>query len=176
MMGVGKSTVGRLLAERLGWRYIDNDEALLAATGRTARELLETGGTAALRDGEARALEASVGGEGPAVVGVAAGMVLSAHVRRRLPGFGTVVWLRANSATLIRRVAGETGEHRPQFAGAAGTPEWFATETPARAPLYAEVAHVIVDVDRTDGSERSPAEIVDEVMRAVPLETKERHP
>ena len=56
MMGVGKSTVGRRVAARLGWGYWDNDEALEAATGTTAGELQRRRGQAALHATENRLL------------------------------------------------------------------------------------------------------------------------
>jgi len=55
-MGSGKTTIGRLLAERLGWSFIDLDERIVEAAGRTIPELFEDGGEAAFRAAEERAL------------------------------------------------------------------------------------------------------------------------
>lgn len=104
MMGAGKTTVGRLLAERLGRHYVDSDEEVEAATGRTVRELFEEGGERAFRPLESEALAAAVRGDTAVVVGVAGGAVLDPANRDLLKRSGTVVWLRATPETLARRI------------------------------------------------------------------------
>src|SRR4051794_394710 len=81
MMGVGKSTVGRLVSERLGWPYVDSDEWVQAHTGKTVPEIFETEGEAAFRARETAALEEAATSDGPLVVGVAGGAVLKAENR-----------------------------------------------------------------------------------------------
>ena len=71
MMGVGKTTTGRILSERLGWAYLDSDAQVEAATGMTVPQLFETRGEPAFRAAEAAALVRALGGDAPVVVAVA---------------------------------------------------------------------------------------------------------
>jgi shikimate kinase len=143
MMGAGKSTVGRAIAARTGWPYVDNDELVRQATGREAPEVAAAGGEAALRAAESDALGRALALQPPAVAGVAGGVVLSPADRERLLAAGGVVWLRASLTTLAERVGSGEGrawlQSDPEAALAA-----LAAE---REPYYAEVADAIVDVD-----------------------------
>ena len=151
MMGAGKTTVGRAVAARLGWRYYDNDELLQRAAGKDTRSVQEQDGEPALRRAESAALTIALTESGPLVAGVAGGVVTDALDRARLRDGGFVVWLRANVDTLARRVA---GTNRP----------WLGDDPLAalgilyagRADLYASVATLVVDVDEL------PAEVVAE--------------
>ncbi len=155
MMGAGKSTVGGLLAGRLGCPYLDSDAQVEAATGRTVPELFASVGEGAFRVAESTALQEALAGEGPVVVSVAGGAVLDPANRALLRRSGTVVWLRADPATLAGRVG--DGEGRPLLAGdAAGAIERLDG---VRRPLYAEVADVVVDVD-----DLAPAEVADRIL------------
>ena len=107
MMGSGKSSVGRELAKRTGWPFLDNDELLERATGRTARQLAE-GGEAALRAAEAAALREGLAVKPPAIIGVAGGAVLDPRDRKRIREGGFVVWLRAPADVLAARAVGRS--------------------------------------------------------------------
>lgn len=161
MMGAGKSTVGRLLAERLGWRYADSDDEVERRSGRTVRELFEAGGEAAFRPLESDALAEALAADGPAVVSVAGGAVLDPQNRALLRRSGTVVWLRASPATLARRV-GSTGspDHRPLLAGDRGGA--IARLDAERRPVYEDVSDLVVDVDDLDA-----VAVADQILGAV---------
>lgn len=158
MMGAGKTTVGRLVADRLGWPYLDSDTEVEEATGHTVAELFAEGGESSFRAAESEALARALEGDGPAVVSVAGGAVLDPANRSLLRRSGTVVWLRADPATLAARV-GE-GAGRPLLAG---DPVASLVRLDAvRRPLYAEVAHAAVDVDGA-----SPEAVAEAVLAAV---------
>ena len=159
MMGAGKTTVGELLARRLGWRYLDSDAQVVAATGKTVPQIFETEGEPAFRRQESLALQRALASDDPSVVSVAGGAVLDPANRALLRGGGVVVWLRARPETLAARVG--SGAGRPLLAhDPAGT---IVRLDAVRRPLYTELAHVVVDVD-----ERSPDGVADAVLRAVP--------
>jgi shikimate kinase len=159
MMGSGKSTVGRQLAGRLGWAFRDSDAMVEASTGSTAAELFATRGEDGFRAEESRVLVEALEGAGPVVVAAAGGAVL-APANRALLAAHTVVWLRADPATLAARVG--DGDGRPLLeADPAGT---LVGLDAVRRPLYEEVADVVVDVDALD-----PATVVDRVLAATAL-------
>lgn len=156
LMGAGKTTVGRLLADRLARRFVDSDELIEAATGRTVREIFATDGEPAFRALETAALRDALDADEPAVIAAAGGVVLAEENRRALvDSDAVVVWLEAELALLTDRAL--TGEHRPLLDDdPAGTLRRMAAD---RAPWYSEVAG-----HRVDTSGRAPADVVDEIV------------
>jgi shikimate kinase len=144
MMGSGKSTIGRLLAERTGWAYVDNDDLVKRFHGMTARQLLAKRGEEVMRGAESDALARALGAEPPVVVGIAAGAILDPANRDRLRSGGTVVWLRAEPAALEARAP--RGAHRPWIDRR--NPSWIRDTAAERDPLYASVADLTVDTTR----------------------------
>jgi len=161
MMGSGKTTVGRELAGRLGWSFLDSDALVEAATGSTVAELFAERGEEAFRAEEARVLAESLAASTPAVVSAAGGAVLAADTRALFAAEAIVVWLRADPATLSARVG--TGVGRPLLADhpAARLVELDAV----RRPLYEEVADVVVDVDDLD-----PSRVADRILALTAFE------
>jgi shikimate kinase len=143
MMAVGKTTVGRLCAERLGWPFLDSDAQLLSDTGRTAKEIFDADGDEELRILECRALTEAIAQERPVVVAVAGGVVLIEASRAQLMSSGVVVWLRATVETLNERV--EHGEARPHLG--ADPRQTLSDLYRDRQSLYASVAQFVIDVD-----------------------------
>jgi len=159
-MGVGKTTVGRLVAERAGRPFVDTDEAICARTGRTVRELWEAGGEAAYRKLESQVvLDSLGGGDHRIVVGAAAGVILDPAVRDALGKPDVlVVWLHADPAVLAGRV--HPGDHRPLLKD---RPRDVLAEMDAeRASLYRSVADAVVE---TGG--RDPAAIASQVIQLI---------
>src|SRR5215472_4766753 len=115
MMGAGKSTTGWLLAQRLGWPYLDSDEEIQRQTGRTVPEIWKSEGEAAFRVEESKALAEACHSPTPVVVSVAGGAVLDPENQRLIRRSGLVVWLRAEVVTLARRVG--RGDGRPLLEG-----------------------------------------------------------
>ena len=140
MMGVGKSTVGSLVATALGVAFVDSDAEVERRTGRTVAELFAAG------EPEFRAVEAAVMAElldsdAPNVIAAAGGAVLDPDTRRALRDRSTVVWLQAPVDVLVGRVTGS--DHRPALADdARGTLERMRND---REALYVEVADLTID-------------------------------
>ncbi len=143
MMGSGKSTIGRLLADATGWPYADNDELVVRSHGANPRRLLAERGEAAMRRAESDALAAGLALPAPAIVGVAAGAILEEADREALSDGAIVVWLRAAADALAERAAG--AEHRPWLD--ADPVAWMSAKLAERAPLYASVADHVLDTD-----------------------------
>ena len=95
MMGAGKTTTGRLVAETLGWEYLDSDTEVERETGTSVPDLFARDGEAAFREAEARVLQRACASAAPVVVSVAGGAVLRAENRVLLRTSGRVIWLRA---------------------------------------------------------------------------------
>ncbi len=146
LMATGKSTVGQLVARDLGRPLVDSDAQVEARTGRTVREIWRMDGEPAFRALEAEALAAALDDPEPSVVAAAGGVVLRAENRRRLEADDVeVVWLRADPATLDRRIRASGDTHRPLLDDdPEGMLEHMAAE---RTQLYESVADRIVDVD-----------------------------
>ncbi len=158
MMGSGKTTTGRLLAARWGWPFLDSDEQVEAATGRSVPQILRESGEAAFRAEERRAIAHATTADPPIVVGVAGGAVMDPDNRTRIRAAGQVVWLRADPATLTGRVG--SGEDRPLLG--ADPAAAVARLTAERRHLYLEVADLVLDVDGL-----RPAEVVDRIEAAL---------
>ncbi len=157
LMGAGKSTVARALADRLGRRLVDTDSVIEARTGRTVREIFADDGEPAFRDLEAQMLADALADPEPTVIAAAGGVVLRDENRAALRSSGArVVWLAADPAVLLDRV--RAGGHRPALdADPAGT---LRRMHETREPLYREVADLIVSVDG-----RSVGDVVEAILR-----------
>lgn len=167
MMGSGKSTVGRRVADLWGIEAVDTDLEIERRCDRSIRELFATVGAAAFRELERAVVADAVAAPAPLVVACGGGAVLHPATRERLcrPDVH-VVWLRAAPEALAARVG--TDEERPLLgADPVGSLRRLAA---ARAPLYGEVADVIVDVD--DEPAEAVASLVmglaDHLVAAVP--------
>lgn len=154
MMGSGKTTVGRHLAERTGWRYIDNDDAVRTLTDREPTEIIVAGGEQSLHDAEASAFLEALRIDEPVIIGAAAWVVLHPGCQEALRREPNVVYLRARPETLRGRIGGGAGRRSD-----ATDLEWLEQRTREREDLYEGLATVSVDVD-----EQSPDEIADLVL------------
>lgn len=157
LMGVGKTTVGRILSERLRRPLFDSDQMIEAETGRTVRQIFLDEGEPAFRLLETDVLLRALDEPTPSVIAAAGGVVLSDQNRTALRSAkARVIWLRADPDALVDRV--QTGEHRPAIDDDPRAKLRQMAET--REALYREVADAIVTVDG-----RSVAEVVEAVLR-----------
>jgi shikimate kinase len=155
MMGAGKTTVGRLLADRLQWGYLDSDAQVMASTGSSVPELFAERGEEAFRAEESRVLAEALSSPEPVVVSAAAGVVLLPGNRDLLQRSGVVVWLRADPRVLARRVG--KGEGRPLLGDQPAAR--LADLYEVRKPLYESVAQVTIDVDGL-----TPDQVIDRLL------------
>lgn len=139
LMGAGKTTVGRLLASRLGWTFWDNDEALQEATGTTAAQLREQRGLAALHETENRLLQEALRARTQTVYAAAGSIVLSPELVRD----ALTIWLRITPAAEVSNILGSGQHHRPLPRDATGVLEHLSNE---RQAGYARLAKLAVDV------------------------------
>lgn len=158
MMGCGKTTVGGLLAKRLGWPFHDNDVVLGHLFAATPRELLEAGDEVAMQAAEVAALSAALAMPPPDIVAAAGGSIVDPGARAELVEAGLVVWLRLTPETIEARSGG--GEHRPWPDADRAT--WIARAVIERRDLYAEVADLTLDAD-----EASPETLADRIIGAL---------
>ena len=144
----GKSSAGRLAAERLGMPFIDLDERIERRAERPIPEVFEAEGEPAFRALEREAL-AEVCAEGGAVVATGGGVPVDAENRRLMRESGVVVLLEARAETIRARQEAAEGESRPMLAAA--DPLQRIVELKAeRREAYAESADWTVDTDALD--------------------------
>ncbi|MFF4581224.1 shikimate kinase [Streptomyces sp. NPDC001389] len=157
-MGSGKSTVGALLAERLGVAYRDTDADIVAAQGREISDIFVDEGEPYFRELERRAVATAVA-EHTGVLSLGGGAVLDADTRALLAAL-PVAYLSMEVEEAVRRVG--LGAARPLLA--VNPRRQWRELMDARRPLYTEVARVVVATD-----ERTPEEVAQAVLDALEL-------
>jgi shikimate kinase len=151
--GSGKSVVGARVAGLLGRDFCDADEEIVEQTGRPIGEIFAQDGEAGFRAIEARTIAELLAGA-PLVLALGGGAVLDATTRERLAGH-YVVWLQAPVDVLLERLDPAARAARPLLAGDAAAR--LAELAEVRAPLYAAVATVVVDVAGRDADDVASA-------------------
>jgi shikimate kinase len=158
MMGVGKSSIGRRLAARLGVPFVDADAEIEKAAGMSIADIFARHGEADFRSGEARVIARLLDG-GPQVLATGGGAVMNADTRAAIKAKGVSIWLSAEFDVLMRRINKRKND-RPllQTADPAATLRELLV---AREPVYAQA-------DLTVQSREVPHDaIVAEIMTAL---------
>ncbi|WP_136526627.1 shikimate kinase [Geomonas ferrireducens] len=153
-MGCGKTTVGHVLAQRLGWAFVDLDHAIVEDAGMSVKEIFAAHGEPYFRELESRVLVRIAAGSGQ-VISTGGGAVIDRGNRAVMRQYGRIVNLQADVPTIVARVSGNS--ERPLLADDASV-EKVRTMLKAREEFYA-------DADlRIDTTGKDVAGVVDELI------------
>jgi shikimate kinase len=144
--GVGKTTIGKQLAGRMGMEFVDTDELIVQRAGKTIREIFEQGGEPLFRELESAVID-DLAENDHAVIAAGGGVVLRKSNIEKLQANGRIVWLQAPAEELWNRIKADTqtSANRPNLTSAGGLEEILRL-LQIRAPLYASAADVALDV------------------------------
>ena len=157
MMGAGKSSIGRRLAERLGVAFVDADSEIETAHRMSIPDIFATYGEAYFRAGEARVIARLLDG-GPQVLATGGGAFMNPDTRAAIGAKGISIWLNAEFEVLMRRIKRRHNRPLLKSDDAGETLRALITE---RYPVYAEAEITIKSRD-------VPHEkIVDEIVAAL---------
>jgi shikimate kinase len=161
LRGTGKSTVGKILAERLKWAFYDTDTLVQERAGTTIRELFEKMGEGHFRKLESEVVQQCCGADN-AVLATGGGAILDPRNVEALRRDGFVIHLSADPTELWRRISRDRATHdnRPQLVkdASSGIDE-LKLLLRSRAAAYAQARHAEVIVEG-----RSPDEVADAVL------------
>ena len=143
-MGAGKTTIGRILARKLGKRFIDTDHEIEARTGASIPWIFEIEGEESFRRREAEVIRDLTAQDG-IVLATGGGAVLNPQSRAYLKERGSVIYLRANVASIMLRTLHDKSRPLLQTADPRKKLEELTAQ---REPLYREVAHLVIDTGR----------------------------
>ena len=155
IMGAGKSTVGKILADRLGMRFIDADQEIERAAGCTITDFFEKYGEVEFRKGEERVISRILAGE-PCVLATGGGAFMSEATRLLIKKIATSVWLRVSFEVLAKRL--EKRSDRPLLQ-TADPQQTLKALIKKRYPIYND-ADFIVDVEN-DGVDITVSKVVE---------------
>lgn len=154
-MGVGKTTIGRVLSEELGMIFFDSDREIEASTGADIPWIFDVEGEAGFRIRESKMIEILTQKQ-KIVLATGGGAILAPENRRWLSSRGTVVYLRASIKQQLERTSRD--KNRPLLQ--TPNPEQRIKELmQVRDPLYRETADLIVDTNR-----RNPKAVSSEIL------------
>jgi len=144
MMGSGKTSIGKRLAARLELPFVDSDSEIETAAGMTITEIFDRHGEAYFREGERRVI-ARLLGEGGCVLATGGGSFMDARTREAIAEAGISVWLRADPATLLQRIARRNNRPLLRTADPAAQVKRLLAQ---REPIYARADLIVDSSDR----------------------------
>ncbi|MCD8223119.1 MAG: shikimate kinase [Clostridiales bacterium] len=150
-MGAGKTSVGEAYAKKSGWPIVDTDQLIEEEAGMTISRIFAEKGETVFRETETAVMQRLLSDCDNTVISVGGGLPLREENRKILKELGTVVFLRVQKETVLKRLAGDTTRPLLQTDDVeARVGELLAY----RNPIYAEAAHIVIDTD-----DRTPDEI-----------------
>ena len=149
----GKTSVGRLLSDALGWVFVDMDERLAAGAGMPIQEIVASRGWHYFREIEGRLLE-RLSQTARQVIATGGGVVTVASNVRAMRASGKVVWLQVSSAAVAKRMMEDdnTASQRPPLHGKDALAE-IERVLGERLPLYEQAMHFRVGTDNLTANE-----------------------
>lgn len=165
----GKTTLARLLAERLGWEWIDADVEIERRAGKTIASIFAEDGEPAFRDLEA-AVIADLCCRDRLVLAAGGGAPMRPENREAMRRAGKVVWLAARPETILARMSRDatTATRRPNLTDKSPLDEIIELLA-RREPIYHQTAHISID---TEG--KQPPRLVEEILAAIgPIDQRE---
>lgn len=135
LMGAGKSSIGRRLAQKLGVPFVDADTEIERAAGRTIPEIFEDLGEPAFRDGERRVIRRLLTDDPPHVLATGGGAFMAPDTRALIKERGHSIWLNADLDVLFERVSRRSNRPLLKTADPKAT---LAALMEERSPVYAE--------------------------------------
>lgn len=141
LMGVGKTTVGRRLAKRLGLPFHDSDDEIEMASGRTVAGYFKDHGEAAFREGERRVIDRLLDGT-PLILATGGGAFIPEETRKILNERALTIWLKGDFDTIMERVSRKDTRPLLQVADPAAKMRELMD---IRYPIYAK-AHITVPI------------------------------
>lgn len=149
-MGVGKSTVGRMLADRLRWQFVDTDEEIVARVGMSIPEIFESQGEVGFRRYEDIVCQ-SVALRDAHVIATGGGMVINPNNRALLSSTGLLVYLHADVEAIRKRLGEIAKSGRPLAWG-------WEDRYEARLPIYETLPY------RVDTTNLTPYQVTDRLI------------
>ncbi|MFQ0973815.1 shikimate kinase AroL [Gilliamella sp. CG35] len=144
----GKTTIGKMLANKLSFSFVDTDCHLLETTQKTVAEIVEKEGWDGFRARESQVLIDTT--KSSRVIATGGGMVLAEHNRDFMKQNGTVIFLSAPAATLAARLMKDPNvAQRPSLTGLSIVDE-MEKVLADRLPLYHDAAHHVINVDQDE--------------------------
>ena len=157
LMGAGKSTIGRRLAQKLGLVFVDADAEIEQAAGKSVQDIFREHGEASFREGERRVI-ARLLESGPQVLATGGGAFMDEGPRSTISRRGIAVWLKADIVLLMKRV--RRRDNRPLLK-ADNLEEVMQTLIEQRYPVYGQADIIVESRDVPHNS------IVSDVIRAL---------
>ena len=156
----GKTLVGQMLADRLGWSYLDVDRGIEEKEGgKSIAEIFESSGESHYRDVEAQVTEEMLG-QDECIISFGGGTIMRDSTQARIGADTKVVYLEASPDVLWERSQAdpETGKNRPSLMGGLGGKEEIVAMLKKRAPIYEHFADLVIDATLP------PEQLVEQIM------------